>query len=282
MNGPEFSTIGRAFTDLADTLAGDFDILAFLDTLTGYCADLLPIAGCGALLSGSPALVAASTEHARALMTLELRGASGPASESMSCADTVLCPDLGTASGQWPALVPAALEYGLHAADGLPMRLRDQTIGALTLYRTETGTLDGGAAELAQSIADVATIGIVHQRTLHRTQVLTQQLQTALDSRVVIEQAKGRIAERLGVAVDEAFLALRRYARNNNMKLTDAARAVADGALEIDPTLSVSITRRPCGLTCAASARPPCAAAISAAMASPRPEPGRAAWAPAR
>jgi hypothetical protein len=238
MNAPEFGTLRKAFTDLTDTMVGDFDILVFLDTLTGYCVDLLPIAACGVLLSGTPTLVSASTEHARSLMTLELRGASGPATESMNSAIAVPCPDLGALSGQWPAVVSAALEFGLLAADALPMRLRDQTIGALTLYRRDTGALDDSATELASAIADIATIGLVHQRALHRKQVLTQQLQTALDSRVVIEQAKGRIAERLQVAIDEAFLTLRRYARNNNMKLTDAARGVADGTLDIDPALT--------------------------------------------
>jgi hypothetical protein len=238
MNAPEFGTIRKAFTDLADTLVGDFDILVFLDTLSGYCADLLPIAACGVLLAehgGTPGLVSASTEHARTLMTTELRGAPGPASESLNSGAAVACPDLGAESARWPALVSAALGYGLAAMDALPMRLRDQTIGALALYRTGTGSLAADSAELAAAIADVATIGIVHQRALHRKQVLTQQLQTALDSRVIIEQAKGVLAERLQVAIDEAFLALRRYARNNNMKLTDAARAVAEGTLDIDP-----------------------------------------------
>ena len=238
MNAPEFGTIRKAFTDLADTVVGDFDLLAFLDTLSGYCADLLPIAACGVLLSehaNTPALVSASTEHARALMAAELRGESGPASQSSGSGAVVCCPDLGVFAAQWPALVPAALDYGLRAADALPMRLRDQTVGALALYRTELGVLDPGAAELASAIADVATIGIVHQRALHQTNMLAQQLQTALDSRVIIEQAKGVLAERLQVAIDEAFLTLRRYARNNNMKLTDAARAVAEGTLDIDP-----------------------------------------------
>jgi hypothetical protein len=209
---------------------------------------LLPIAACGALLSDAPNLVSASTEHARSLVTLEQRGALGPATQSLTSASVVSCPDLAALSDRWPAVAAAALEYGLRAADGLPMRLRDQTIGSLTLYRTETGTLDDSAAELAKAIADVATIGIVHQRVLHRNQILTQQLQTALDSRVVIEQAKGRIAERLQVAIDEAFLTLRRYARNNNMRLSDAARAVAEGTLDIDPALvpSPSVPVRPC------------------------------------
>jgi hypothetical protein len=238
MNAPEFGTIRKAFTDLADTVVGDFDILAFLDTLCGYCADLLPIAACGVLLSehtSALALVSASTEHARALMTAELRDGSGPATQSAGSGAAVSCPDFDVFKGQWPAIVPAALDYGLPAVDALPMRLRDQTIGALALYRSERGELDPGAAEFASAIADVATIGIVHQRALHRKNVLAEQLQTALDSRVIIEQAKGVLAERLQVAIDEAFLALRRYARNNNMKLTDAARAVAEGTLDIDP-----------------------------------------------
>jgi len=238
MNVRDFRSIRKAFTDLVDTLAGDFDTVAFLDMLCGYCADLLPDCACGVLLAennGAPALVAASAERTRELMAAELRDRDGPATQSLRDESVVSCAELDSAGDQWPGLAAAALDAGYQALDALPLRLREQTIGALTLYRSHAGSLDADATELALAIADVATIGIVHQRALHRKELLAQQLQNALDSRVIIEQAKGVLAERLQVAIDDAFLALRRYARNNNVKLTDAARAVADGSLDIDP-----------------------------------------------
>lgn len=233
----DFRSIRKAFTDLADTLASDFDVLVFLELLSGYCADLLPDCVCGVLLaeSGStPALVTASAERARGLMTAELRDGTGPATQSLSDGSVVSYAELTGATEQWPELIAAALDSGYQAVDALPMQSRDQTIGSLALYRSQPGSLDPDAAELALAIADVAAIGITHQRAMHRSETLVQQLQTALDSRIVIEQAKGVLAERLQVAIDEAFLALRRYARNNNVKLTDAARAIADGTLDID------------------------------------------------
>jgi transcriptional regulator with GAF, ATPase, and Fis domain len=240
MSVRDFKSIRKAFTGLADTLSGDFDLLAFLDLLCGYCADLLPACAAGVLIAathGTPPLVSGSAELTRRLMTAELRGQAGPATDALHGGRPVGCPDLSAVKDGWPALVAEARRAGYHAVDALPMRLRDQTIGALTLYRAARGPLDSEAAELAMAIADVATIGILHQRALHREELVCQQLQTALDSRIIIEQAKGVLAERLEVAIDEAFRALRCYARDNNMKLTDAARAIAEGTLDIDPLL---------------------------------------------
>jgi hypothetical protein len=237
MSVRDFRSIRKAFTDLADTLASDFDILVFLDLLCGYCSDLLPSCAAGVLLSsgyGMPPMVSGSAERIRRLMTAELADQAGPATESLRDGCPVRCPDLIAALARWPDLVPQARKAGYRAVDALPMRLRDQTIGALTLYRADPGPLDADAAELAMAIADVSTIGILHQRALSREELISAQLQTALDSRIVIEQAKGMLAERLEVAIDEAFRALRRYARDNNMKLTDTARAIAEGTLDID------------------------------------------------
>jgi hypothetical protein len=245
MNMRDFKSIRKAFSDLADTLAGDFDILIFLDMLCGYCADLLADCACGVLLaddSGTPALATASAEQARALMAAELSDGAGPATESLAGGTVVSCPGLAAEAGRWPDLVSASLICGYQAVDAVPMRLREQTIGALTLYRKASGSLDPDAAELAQAMAEVATIGIVHHRAMHQKDLLAQQLQTALDSRIIIEQAKGVLAERLQVPIDEAFFTLRRYARNNNLKLTEASRAVADGTLDIEPGLTA-----PCG-----------------------------------
>jgi hypothetical protein len=146
---------------------------------------------------------------------------------------SVSCPDLAAARDRWPAFTEAALSAGFAAVHALPMRLREQAIGALGLYSTRPARLSGQSAELGQALADVATIGILHERALHHQEVVTEQLQKALHSRITIEQAKGVVAERLHVSIDEAFTLIRAHARNHNLKLADAARAITEGELDI-------------------------------------------------
>src|SRR6202795_5220071 len=109
------------------------------------------------------------------------------------------------------------------------MRPSDHVIGALILFRVEAGPFDAEVVHVGQALADVATIGLLHERSIRRTDTLNEQLQTALNSRVVIEQAKGKLAERLGVDTDQAFSLLRDRARTSNRRLSDLARAFVDG-----------------------------------------------------
>ena len=110
------------------------------------------------------------------------------------------------------------------------MRLRDQVIGALNLFRSEPGPFEAADLRIAQALADVATIGLLHERNVRRRDTVAEQLQAALNSRVVIEQAKGKLAERLGIDMDRSFKMLRDYARTNNQRLTDVARDFVAGA----------------------------------------------------
>jgi uncharacterized protein YigA (DUF484 family) len=132
-----------------------------------------------------------------------------------------------------PDFAPAALSAGFAAVHALPMRLREQAIGAVSLYSTQSAELGGQTAELGQALADVATIGILHERAVHRREAVTEQMEKALSSRITIEQAKGVLAERLHVTIEEAFTLMRAYAHDHSLKLADTARAITAGELHI-------------------------------------------------
>jgi hypothetical protein len=135
---------------------------------------------------------------------------------------------------RWPSFGPAALKAGFASVYALPMRLRTDCIGALNVFHTEPRALREADMVALQALADVATIGILHQRSIREAQVLTEQLQNELNTRVVIEQAKGVVAERTHVDVDEAFHRIRAYARSHNRRLGDVARQFIAGSLSTD------------------------------------------------
>jgi hypothetical protein len=110
------------------------------------------------------------------------------------------------------------------------MRLRDDVIGALNLFRAQPGALDPADLRIGQALADVATIGLLQERSVRRGEIAAEQLQGALNSRIIIEQAKGKLAERLSTDMDHAFALLRDYARNSNQRLTEVARAFVNSA----------------------------------------------------
>jgi hypothetical protein len=228
--------VWQVFVQLADTLVADFDVIDFLHILAQHCVDLLGVGACGILLAdhtGRLNLVAASTEQVRLLELSQSQAAEGPCVDAYRTRAPVSCPDVAAARERWPDLVPAALSAGFAAVHALPMRLREQAIGAVCLYATTPAELGGQTAELGQALADVATIGILHERALHRREAVTEQMQKALSSRITIEQAKGVLAERLHVTIEEAFTLMRAYARDHSLKLADTARAITAGELHI-------------------------------------------------
>jgi transcriptional regulator with GAF, ATPase, and Fis domain len=235
----------KVFVRLAGTLVADFDVIDFLDTLAQASVELLGVDATGILLAdhtGTLNLVAASTEQARIVELSQLQNAEGPCLDAYRTGFAAECPDMAVARDQWPAFAPAVLAAGFAAVHALPMRLRDQAIGAMNLFSAEPGGLDAETAELGQALADVATIGILHERAFRHHETVIQQLQYALNSRIVIEQAKGVLAERLDLTIENAFAVLRDYARDNNLKLADVADAVTRGELYNDQ--SVGSTRR--------------------------------------
>lgn len=234
--------VREAFIELTDTLVTDFDIIDFLGRLATRCTDVLGVGACGVLLAdhhGALNLVAASTEETRLLELSQLQNSEGPCLESFRSGTAVQCPDLIDAEERWPTFSVKARAAGFAAVQALPMRLRDQVLGALNLFSTKPGPLDAETIALGQALADAATIGIIHQRALARSEVVTEQLQAALNSRIVIEQAKGFLAERHGLSVEDAFTVLRQYARDHNRKLTDVASDIIYARLELGAASAV-------------------------------------------
>ncbi len=227
------------FILLADTLVADFDLIEYLDLLARRCADLLEVTACGLLLIDHYHIlttVAASSEEARLLELFQLQNSEGPCLDCYHSGSPVTCPDLSRSDRRWPRFTAAALDSGFHGVHAVPLRLRDQVIGTMNMFTAAPGPLGPAALELGQGLADMATIGILHERIVRRHEMVTEQLQTALNSRILIEQAKGVLAERLQLPVDDAFAVLRGHARATGRRLLDVAAAVVDGTLTITDT----------------------------------------------
>jgi transcriptional regulator with GAF, ATPase, and Fis domain len=224
--------IAEAFVELADTLVDDFDLMDFLHRVTVRSAEVLGVSAAGLLLTdqrGALRVVAASTEQTRLLELLQVQTDEGPCPESFHTGRAVAVPDLSAAEARWPRFVAEARRSGFGCAHALPMRLRSDIIGALNLFHTEPGELSDRTLHLGQALADVATIALLQARAIDHRDTLAEQLQTALNSRIIVEQAKGVIAERRQLDVDSSFALLRSAARRSNRRLSDLARAIVDG-----------------------------------------------------
>ena len=235
MNDQHEQRLARVFVELADTLVDDFDILEFLSMLVERCVELLDVAAAGVVLSdqkGGLAMAAASSEQARLIELFAVQAKDGPCLDCVRTGRAVSSADLTVEDVRWPRFAPAARAAGFSATHAVPLRLRHTVIGALNLLNTRSSGVDSDSAGLGQALADVATIGMLQQRIIHDSSVLVEQLQTALNSRVVIEQAKGVLSAHAGVDMQQAFAALRGYARARNLRLSDLARTVAEGTAD--------------------------------------------------
>jgi GAF domain-containing protein len=224
--------LSDTFVELADTMVADFDILDFLHLLTDRSVRLLTASAAGVVLAdprGALRVAAASSEEVGLLELFQLQNDQGPCLECFRTGRPVTAADLADPDRRWPRFAHAAVQAGFRTVEALPMRLREQVIGALNLFRAAPGAFDPADLRIAQALADVATIGLLHERNVRRRETIAEQLQAALNSRVVIEQAKGKLAERLSIDTDRAFAMLRDYARSTNQHLTDVARDFVTG-----------------------------------------------------
>ena len=230
--------IVATFVELADTMVAHFDVVEFLHRLSLRCVELLDCVEAGLLLAdaaGALRVMASSSERSDALDLLQCQNEEGPCFECYQRGRPVFSTDLEADVGRWPAFAPMAVQKGFRSVQAVPMRVRGETVGALNLFRATTGRVADGDLTLAQGMADIAAIALLQERAVRQSRDVVQQLQRALGSRVVIEQAKGVLAERAHIGVDAAFARLRAHARDHNRRLSDVARELIDG--ELDPTI---------------------------------------------
>jgi GAF domain-containing protein len=226
--------LARTLVELADTLVDDFDVVDLLTRLADHCIEVLDVDAAGIMLAapdGHLRVMASSSEAMRVLELFEVQSQEGPCLDSHRTGRSVVNQDLASTDGRWPRFAAEALAAGFRSVHALPMRLRGSVIGALNLFRSDSGEMTPADLAIAQAFADIATMSILQHRAKLEAQTVNVQLTHALNSRVVIEQAKGMVAERLGLDMERSFSALRNHARNHNLRLADLAESVISGSV---------------------------------------------------
>jgi transcriptional regulator with GAF, ATPase, and Fis domain len=228
--------LARTFAELADSLVEDFDVVDLLSHLGERCVELFDAAAAGLLVTddqGVLQMMAATSEAMELIEVFQLQNSEGPCFDCYRTGEAVQVEDLAGAADRWPRLVPIATGAGFRSAHAFPLRLRGRAIGALNLFRVTSGRLEPSEVVAAQALADVATIAILQHRDAVDAQALADELHLALNSRIAIDQAKGVVAQRAGVDMDEAFAHLRVYARGHGRPLGEVAEEVIDGRIDV-------------------------------------------------
>lgn len=221
------------FIELADTMVGGYDVVELLYRLVTRSAEIFGAADAGILLpadDGSLEVVASTSERSQLISFLQLDADQGPCVDAYRTGESATVTDIAAIHRRWPDFAAAAGVMGYRWMHAMPLRLRDETIGSLNLFGDTPGSLSAEDATAARGLADIATIGILHERAFRESDVARRQLQHALDSRVVIEQAKGVLAHTHKIDMDEAFHRLRSQARSSRRPLSDIAREIVDDA----------------------------------------------------
>lgn len=225
----------NAFVELSDALVEGHDVPDLMYTLVERCVEVFGVAGAGLMLAdeeGGLRVVAHFGPKAGFIELLESQVEEGPCFDAYQTGELVVSADIEAETDRWPRVSAELLRAGYRAAHGVPLRVRDKVIGAMNLFGLEPGELDEADQEAVRALAEFATLALLHGRALSDARMVTEQLQSALDSRVVIEQAKGIIAASSGLHVQDAFELLRRHARNHGLRLDDVARQVIAGTLD--------------------------------------------------
>ncbi|MGN9821505.1 GAF and ANTAR domain-containing protein [Streptomyces sp. SD11] len=233
--------IARTFIELADTLVEDFDLIDLLQQMTVRCTELLDVAGAAVFLDhpGSRLHNAAPCDPSPLLQNvLQAACGQGPALDAHRTAQPVTTQSPADTQERWPQFTTHLRAAGYTLATALPMRLRHESIGSLLLLHTGDQPLSAEDLDLAQAFADAATIGLVQARLIHQQHTVNEQLHTALQSRIIIEQAKGILAARHNISLNQAFNSLHHHARHHRILLSTIARNVIDYGFTPDPALT--------------------------------------------
>jgi transcriptional regulator with GAF, ATPase, and Fis domain len=226
--------LARTLVELADTLIADFDLIDLISMLVERCAELLDTSEVGLVLAdvrGDLRVLASSSERMRVLELIEVQNDEGPCRDSFRHGELVLNQRLDRSEDRWPRFAPKARVAGFQMVHAVPLRLRAEIIGAMSIFSADDHELTALDVNLTRALADMATIGILQERALAQGTQLASQLQGALNSRVVIEQAKGIVAEELNVGMDDAFAVLQNYARRGRHRLSKVALSLTDRTL---------------------------------------------------
>ena len=223
------------FVELADTMLEDFDIVEFLHRLLERAVELLSCAEAGLLLAnaeGALQVMASSSQRSEALELLQSESGRGPCVESYLGSQTVFSEDLEMDRKRWPVFAEAALGSGIGSVHSIPMRVQGETIGTFNLFRSKVGRIGPHDLPLGQGLADISAVAILQERATRERRGIVQQLEHALGSRVLIEQAKGILAERAHASIDAAFLGIRAYSRSHNRRLIEVAGDIVENRLD--------------------------------------------------
>ncbi|MFE3181401.1 GAF domain-containing protein [Streptomyces violascens] len=234
--------LAEAFVTLANTLADDFDPVVLLQRLTRHCVEIIGADAAGVMMAtvrGDLRTMAVSDDGAAFLELIQMQTGQGPCPDCYHTAGEVEALDLTAATDRWPRFAPAAVSAGYHAAQALPLRANHQVIGALNLFRTAPGGLSPADLRLAQALADVAAVALIHWNPdrIRPSDILTR-LQSTAAAKAAIETATGMLAEYGRLDLAEAGSALRAYSRHNGGRLTDTAHALIRRSLAPDTVLA--------------------------------------------
>jgi GAF domain-containing protein len=233
---PTQTLTATTFVEIVDALVGDFDVIEVLTLLTSRCVELLAAGAAGILVvdrDGHLRVVGASTEQVELLELFQIQNDEGPCLDCFRTGQVVVHSDLETVS-PWPRFSAECTRVGYASVCAVPLRLKDHTLGCLNMFMSEPGGLADNDVAVAQALADLASIAIIQDQAIRDAAIREGHLQHALNSRIVIEQAKGMIAEGRTVDMDEAFSRLRTFARNNNRRLTEVAEALVAGTMSVN------------------------------------------------
>lgn len=231
------------FVSLTDSLVADYDIVDLLQTLVDNATELFDAAAAGIMLVNDLQdleVIASTSERSNFIGLMQLQAGEGPCVEAFTTAETVSVESPAEMQRRWPRFAAASQELGYSSVHSVPLRLRDITLGSMNLFREEAGALNADDAIAARALTDVATISILQQRTTEHANIVQTQLQHALTSRVIIEQAKGFLAHTHHVDLDSAFALLRSHARSHQVCIADVARDVVDRVITIPAIAGVT------------------------------------------
>jgi GAF domain-containing protein len=230
------SRVSAAFVRIANTLVDEYDVLDLLHTLVEESVGLLDATAAGLMLAGPDGVLqvlASTSEESRLIEVLQQETGAGPCVECYVTGAPVTIRDIAGTEDRWPEFKDAAAAQGFKSVHGFPLRVRGKTVGAMNLFRAEVGELSVEDVVIGQALADISTVSIVQERAIREAAVINDQLQRALSSRILVEQAKGMISHISNVTTDEAFHMLRSHARSHRTSLTDTATAVLNRTLTL-------------------------------------------------